>query len=49
MLSGMGIELSERAEDMIKRGEDKVQDMTNAFNKKVEDILKVKESEIMTV
>lgn len=37
------------SEDMVKRGEDKVQEMTNGYNKKVEDILKVKESEIMTV
>ncbi len=37
------------SEDMVKDGESSVQDLTNKFNGKVEDILKVKEKEIMTV
>ncbi|MEM6343229.1 MAG: ribosome recycling factor [Bacteroidota bacterium] len=37
------------SEDMVKDGENSVQELTNKFNGKVEDILKVKEKEIMTV
>ncbi|MEL6654545.1 MAG: ribosome recycling factor [Bacteroidota bacterium] len=37
------------SEDMVKGAESKVQNLTNRFNGKVEDILKVKEKEIMTV
>ncbi|NJK85543.1 MAG: ribosome recycling factor [Bacteroidales bacterium] len=36
-------------EDMIKEAETKVQDMTNNFSKKVDDLLAIKEKEIMTV
>ncbi|MEL7532533.1 MAG: ribosome recycling factor [Bacteroidota bacterium] len=37
------------SEDMVKDGENSVQDLTNKFNSKVEEILKIKEKEIMTV
>lgn len=37
------------SEDDIKLGETKVQDLTNEYNKKVEEVLKIKEEEIMTV
>lgn len=37
------------SEDMVKDGEISVQDLTNKFNSKVEEILKLKEKEIMTV
>ncbi|WP_375580632.1 ribosome recycling factor [Marivirga tractuosa] len=37
------------SEDDVKRGEDKVQSLTNDFSKKIDDILEHKEKEIMTV
>ena len=37
------------SEDDAKKAEDKVQDITNEFSKKIDDIMKIKESEIMTV
>ncbi len=37
------------AEDDVKRAEDKVQEITDAHNKKVDEILAKKETEIMTV
>jgi ribosome recycling factor len=37
------------SEDDVKVGETKVQELTNEYNKKVEDILKIKDDEIMTV
>lgn len=37
------------SEDAIKRGEDAVQDVTNEYSKKVDDIIKIKEDEIMTI
>lgn len=37
------------SEDMAKRGEDEVQNLTNDYTNKVDDILKKKEGEIMTV
>ncbi|MBL6446554.1 ribosome recycling factor [Fulvivirga sp. 29W222] len=37
------------SEDEIKRAEDKVQALTDEFNKKIDEILVKKESEIMTV
>ena len=37
------------SEDMMKDGEDEIQNVTNAFSKKVEDILVVKEKDIMTI
>lgn len=37
------------SEDQIKTGEAKMQDITNAFIAKVEDVLKKKEAEIMTI
>lgn len=36
-------------EDVIKNAENEVQEMTNDFSKKVDDLLAVKEKEIMTV
>ena len=36
-------------EDSIKRAEDKVQEYTNSFSDKVDEILKRKEAEIMTI
>ncbi|MGW8122868.1 ribosome recycling factor [Roseivirga echinicomitans] len=37
------------SEDIVKSGEDRVQELTNAFNKKLDDLLIQKEQEIMTV
>ena len=37
------------SEDLVKSGEDRVQDLTNAYNKKLDDLLIQKEQEIMTV
>jgi len=37
------------SEDDVKRGEDKVQELTNAYVKRLEEILEQKETEIMTV
>lgn len=37
------------SEDMIKRGEDVVQDLTNDFTKKIDAIMEAKEADIMTV
>jgi len=37
------------SEDDVKRGEEKVQNLTNEFTKKIDDILEHKEKEIMTV
>lgn len=37
------------SEDEIKRAEDKVQEITDEYNKKIDDILAKKEDEIMTV
>lgn len=37
------------SEDDIKRAEDKVQDLTDTYTKKIDEILTKKESEIMTV
>ena len=37
------------AEDMVKRGEGKIQEFTDAFTKKVDEILAEKEGQIMTV
>lgn len=37
------------SEDQIKTGETKMQDITNAFIAKVEEVLKKKEAEIMTI
>jgi ribosome recycling factor len=37
------------SEDDVKRGEDKVQSLTNDYTKKIDDILEHKEKEIMTV
>ena len=37
------------SEDMMKDGEKVIQDSTNAYSKKVEDILIVKEKDIMTI
>lgn len=39
----------ELTEDEIKSGQDEVQELINKYNKKVEDILKTKETELMTV
>ena len=37
------------SEDDVKRGEEKVQSLTDAYVKKIDDILETKEKEIMTV
>jgi len=37
------------SEDMQKTGESQIQDLTNAYTKKVEDILAAKEADIMTI
>ena len=37
------------SEDMHKTGEAKVQDLTNAYTKKIEEVLDAKESDIMTI
>lgn len=37
------------SEDMVKSGEAKVQELTDSYNKRVEDILDAKEADIMTV
>ena len=37
------------SEDMQKTGEAQIQDLTNAYTKKVEDILAAKEADIMTI
>lgn len=37
------------SEDAVKVGEDRVQDLTNVFNKKMDDLFAQKEEEIMTV
>jgi len=37
------------SEDMMKDGESHIQDSTNAYSKKVEEILTVKEKDIMTI
>ncbi|WP_323757315.1 ribosome recycling factor [Roseivirga sp.] len=37
------------AEDLVKSAEDKVQDLTNTFNKKIDDLFAQKEQEIMTI
>ncbi|KOF03583.1 ribosome-recycling factor [Roseivirga seohaensis subsp. aquiponti] len=37
------------AEDLVKTAEDKVQDLTNTYNKKLDDLLAHKEQEIMTI
>lgn len=37
------------SEDLVKSGEDRVQELTNAYNKKLDDLLTQKEQEIMTV
>jgi len=37
------------AEDLVKSAEDKVQDLTNTFNKKIDDLFAHKEQEIMTI
>lgn len=37
------------SEDLVKSGEERVQDLTNAYNKKLDDLLIQKEQEIMTV
>lgn len=37
------------SEDEVKRAEDKVQELTDSFIKKIDDLLKAKEEEIMTV
>jgi ribosome recycling factor len=37
------------SEDMQKTGETQIQDLTNAYTKKVEDILAAKEADIMTI
>ncbi len=37
------------SEDMMKDGEKAIQDITNTFSKKVEEILTVKEKDIMTI
>jgi len=37
------------SEDEVKRGEEKVQNLTNDYTKKIEDILAQKEEDIMTV
>ena len=37
------------SEDDVKRGEDKVQELTNDYSKKIDDILAQKEEDIMTV
>jgi len=37
------------AEDLVKSGEDQVQDLTNTYNKKLDDLFAQKEQEIMTV
>jgi ribosome recycling factor len=37
------------SEDMVKSGETKVQELTDGYNKRVDDILDAKEADIMTV
>lgn len=37
------------AEDLVKSAEDKVQDLTNSHNKKIDDLFAQKEQEIMTI
>ena len=37
------------SEDMMKDGESEIQNITNAFSKKVEDVLDAKEKDIMTI
>ena len=37
------------SEDEVKRAEDKVQELTDSYIKKIDDLLKLKEEEIMTV
>ena len=37
------------AEDEIKKGEEKIQDLTNQYSEKVDEIVKLKEEDIMTV
>ena len=37
------------SEDMVKSGEDRVQELTNTYNKKIDDLFAIKEQEIMTV
>ncbi|KYG76536.1 ribosome recycling factor [Roseivirga echinicomitans] len=37
------------AEDLVKSAEDKVQDLTNSHNKKIDDLFTQKEQEIMTI
>ncbi len=39
----------EVTDDEIKNGQDEIQELINKYNKKVEDILKIKETELMTV
>jgi len=39
----------EISEDEHKRGKEKIQDIINAYNKKVEEVLSLKEKEMMTV
>ena len=36
-------------EDVSKREEDKIQNLVNEYNKKVEELLKAKEQELLTV